>query len=60
MSPLYDPLDRTRSAAELNAEIRALWPQGSASLSGEQRAEYERLVVRWSAQLAYERLALDV
>ncbi|MFM9370981.1 hypothetical protein [Streptomyces sp. Da 82-17] len=59
MSPVSDSRDRARSAEELNAEIRALWPHGSATLSGEQRAEYERLVVEWSARLAQERLALD-
>lgn len=32
-----------RSAAELNAAIRALWSHPQVPLNAEQRAEYERL-----------------
>ncbi|MFI0233172.1 hypothetical protein [Streptomyces sp. NPDC017086] len=32
-----------RSAAELNAAIRALWSHPAVPLTREQRAEYERL-----------------
>ncbi|MFJ6667397.1 hypothetical protein [Streptomyces sp. NPDC091383] len=32
-----------RSAAEINAQIRALWSHPQVPLSREQRAEYERL-----------------
>jgi hypothetical protein len=33
-----------RSAAELNAAIRALWSHPAARLTDEQRAEYHRLL----------------
>lgn len=33
-----------RSAAEVNARIRALWSHPQVPLSGEQRAEYQRLL----------------
>ncbi|MFE9643490.1 hypothetical protein ACFYO0_04915 [Streptomyces sp. NPDC006365] len=42
-----------RSAAEVNEEIRALWLRTGGTLSGEQRQEYQRLVLEWAA--AYER-----
>lgn len=38
-----------RSAAAVNAEIRALWRDPSVRLSDEQRAVYERLCVEWAA-----------
>ncbi|MFK0172694.1 hypothetical protein ACIQU5_28250 [Streptomyces sp. NPDC090306] len=38
-----------RSAAEVNEEIRALWLRSGGTLSGEQRAEYQRLVLEWAA-----------
>jgi hypothetical protein len=38
-----------RSAAAINAAIRALWPHPAVRLSDEERAEYERLVQEWAA-----------
>ncbi|MEU9898922.1 hypothetical protein ACIBCS_02330 [Streptomyces phaeochromogenes] len=38
-----------RSAAEVNEEIRALWLRSGGTLSGEQRREYQRLVLEWAA-----------
>jgi hypothetical protein len=37
-----------RSAAQLNEAIRLLWQRAGGTLSPEQRAEYERLVVAWA------------
>lgn len=37
-----------RSATEVNEEIRALWLRSGGTLSVEQRAEYQRLVLEWS------------
>ncbi|MGW0824542.1 hypothetical protein [Streptomyces sp. NPDC002845] len=43
-------LERTeRTAAEVNAEIRALWFRSGGTLDGEQRREYQRLVTEWAA-----------
>lgn len=44
-----------RSAADVDAEIRALWVDGV--LPEEQRREYERLVVEWAAADRAERAA---
>lgn len=38
-----------RSAAEVDAEIRALWRTAGRVLTAEQRQEYGRLVVEWAA-----------
>ncbi|MFF4544968.1 hypothetical protein [Streptomyces sp. NPDC001435] len=38
-----------RSAAEVNEEIRALWLRSGGTLTVEQREEYQRLVLEWSA-----------
>ncbi|MEW2286044.1 MULTISPECIES: hypothetical protein [Streptomyces] len=38
-----------RSAAEVNEEIRALWRRSGGTLTTEQRAEYQRLVMEWAA-----------
>ncbi|MFF9817400.1 hypothetical protein [Streptomyces sp. NPDC014006] len=38
-----------RSAAEVNEEIRALWLRSGGTLTGEQREEYQRLVLEWAA-----------
>ncbi|MEU1511652.1 hypothetical protein ABZ490_05755 [Streptomyces sp. NPDC005811] len=38
-----------RSADEVNEEIRALWLRSGGTLSVEQRAEYQRLVLEWAA-----------
>ncbi|MFK4146069.1 hypothetical protein [Streptomyces sp. NPDC004065] len=43
-----------RSAAELNERIRALWTRSGGSLSAEERAEYELLVVKWAAAIRGE------
>lgn len=37
-----------RSAAELNEQIRALWLRAGGSLTAQERAEYEALVVEWA------------
>ncbi|MEU3340227.1 hypothetical protein [Streptomyces sp. NPDC006668] len=37
-----------RSAAEVNEQIRALWLRAGGSLSAQERAEYELLVVEWA------------
>ncbi|MGW1667888.1 hypothetical protein [Streptomyces sp. NPDC002324] len=51
MSP--DPLVRgsVRSADDLNDRIRALWRRAGASLSAQERAEYELLVAEWAAAI---------
>ncbi|MFI1167359.1 hypothetical protein ACH4UM_28105 [Streptomyces sp. NPDC020801] len=43
-----------RSAAELNEQIRALWMRSGGSLSAQDRAEYELLVVEWAAAIRCE------
>lgn len=44
MSPdLVTGLGPARSAAELNAQIRALWSHPAVPLTAVQRVEYERL-----------------
>ncbi len=43
-----------RSAAALNEQIRALWTRAGGSLSAQERAEYELLVVRWAAAIRGE------
>ncbi|MGW2747085.1 hypothetical protein [Streptomyces sp. NPDC001450] len=37
-----------RSAAEVNEQIRALWLRAGGTLSAQERAEYELLVVEWA------------
>lgn len=49
MSPELSGLGPVRSAALVNAEIRALWRDPSVRLTDEQRAVYERLCVEWAA-----------
>ncbi|MFF1547180.1 hypothetical protein [Streptomyces sp. NPDC058291] len=44
MSPTPPPEGVVRSAAELNAAIRALWSHPAARLTDEQREEYRRLL----------------
>ncbi|MGX2998787.1 hypothetical protein JNUCC64_31725 [Streptomyces sp. JNUCC 64] len=39
----------TRSADEVNEDIRALWARAGGRLSTEQRREYQCLVLEWSA-----------
>lgn len=43
-----------RSAEDLNEQIRALWMRAGGSLSAEERAEYELLVVEWAAAIRGE------
>jgi hypothetical protein len=43
-----------RSAAEVNEEIRALWLRAGGTLSAQERAEYELLVVEWAAAVRCE------
>ena len=42
---------RLRSAAEVNEQIRALWMRAGGTLSEQERAEYELLVVEWAAAI---------
>ncbi|MGV9255514.1 hypothetical protein [Streptomyces sp. NPDC003697] len=51
MSPDSVAPGSVRSAAELNEQIRALWLRARGSLSPEERAEYELLVVEWAAAM---------
>ncbi|MFC8342947.1 MULTISPECIES: hypothetical protein [Streptomyces] len=48
MSTSVEPAS-DRSADEVNEEIRALWFRSGGTLSGEQREEYQRLVLEWAA-----------
>ncbi|MDT9700402.1 hypothetical protein [Streptomyces sp. P17] len=43
-----------RSAAEVNEQIRALWVRAGCTLSAQERAEYELLVVEWAAAIRSE------
>ncbi|WP_369692971.1 hypothetical protein [Streptomyces luteocolor] len=49
-----------RSAEELNAAIRALWPHPAVRLSDAQRAEYEVLVAEWTRVSQAEALRGDI
>ena len=51
MSPDFMPRGSVRSAAELNERIRALWLRAGGTLSPQERAEYELLVVEWAAAI---------
>jgi hypothetical protein len=48
MSTSVEPVTE-RSADEVNEEIRALWHRSGGTLNGEQREEYQRLVMEWAA-----------
>ena len=54
MPPTPVPATAVRPAAVVNAEIRALWQRAGRTLSGEQRREYERLLVEWAAAVRAE------
>ncbi|MFF5188527.1 hypothetical protein ACFY30_33005 [Streptomyces sp. NPDC000345] len=54
MSPHSDVRGSVRSAAELNERIRSLWLRAGGSLSAQERAEYELLVVEWAAAIRGE------
>ncbi|MEU9336308.1 hypothetical protein AB0D49_24515 [Streptomyces sp. NPDC048290] len=51
MSPDSKARRFARSAAEVNEQIRALWLRAGGSLSTQERAEYELLVVEWAAAM---------
>ncbi|MFE9926776.1 hypothetical protein ACFYQA_36095 [Streptomyces sp. NPDC005774] len=51
MSPDCVTPGSVRSAAEVNEHIRALWLRAGGSLSAQERAEYELLVVEWAAAI---------
>ncbi|MCX5055188.1 MULTISPECIES: hypothetical protein [unclassified Streptomyces] len=51
MSPDSLSPGSVRSAAEINEQIRALWMRAGGSLSAQERAEYELLVVEWAAAI---------
>ncbi|MFD5748148.1 hypothetical protein ACFXKG_07170 [Streptomyces sp. NPDC059255] len=38
-----------RSAAVVNAEIRALWARAGSALSSAEQERYQRLLVEWAA-----------
>lgn len=54
MSPDSVTPGSVRSAAELNERIRALWLRANGSLTAQERAEYELLVVKWAAAVRGE------
>nr|WP_079143334.1 hypothetical protein [Streptomyces luteocolor] len=60
MSPSPSPGGGVRSAEELNAAIRALWPHPAVRLSDAQRAEYEVLVAEWTRVSQAEALRGDI
>lgn len=51
MSPDSVTRGSVRSAAEVNEQIRALWMRAGGTLSSQERAEYELLVVEWAAAI---------
>ncbi|MET8130385.1 MULTISPECIES: hypothetical protein [unclassified Streptomyces] len=54
MSPDVTPPGSVRSAAALNEQIRSLWTRTGGSLSAQERAEYELLVVKWAEAIRGE------
>jgi len=54
MSPDSNAPGSVRSAAEVNEQIRALWLRAGGSLSAQERAEYELLVVEWAEAIREE------
>lgn len=54
MSPDSVTPGSVRSASEVNEQIRALWLRARGSLSAQERAEYELLVVEWAAAIRDE------
>ncbi|MFI1044856.1 hypothetical protein [Streptomyces griseoruber] len=54
MSPNSDAPGSVRSASEVNERIRSLWLRAGGSLSAQERAEYELLVVEWAAAIRGE------
>jgi hypothetical protein len=51
MSPESVHSGSARSAADLNERIRALWTRANGSLTAQERAEYEALVVQWASAI---------
>ncbi|WP_030380928.1 MULTISPECIES: hypothetical protein [unclassified Streptomyces] len=51
MSPESVPPGSVRSAADLNERIRALWMRAGGSLTAQERAEYEALVIQWASAI---------
>ncbi|MFD7609568.1 hypothetical protein [Streptomyces sp. NPDC059828] len=49
MSPDLRKPGSVRSAAVVNAEIRALWARSGGRLSAVDEAEYQRLLVEWAS-----------
>ncbi|MFM9371094.1 hypothetical protein [Streptomyces sp. Da 82-17] len=43
-----------RSAASVNADIRALWARARGRLSADERVAYDLLVVEWAAAVRGE------
>ena len=54
MSPNPPALGSVRSAAAVNAEIRALWRDPRVRLTDEQRARRDELYVEWLAAVKAE------
>ncbi|GGZ42251.1 hypothetical protein [Streptomyces poonensis] len=54
MSPESATPGSPRSAAAVNEQIRALWKRAGGSLSDQERAEYELLVVEWATAMRGE------
>ncbi|MEU6403227.1 hypothetical protein [Streptomyces sp. NPDC046985] len=54
MSPDSLASGSARSSADLNEQIRSLWLRSGGSLSSQERAEYELLVVEWAAAIRCE------
>ncbi|MFJ2832310.1 hypothetical protein ACIPC1_32925 [Streptomyces sp. NPDC087263] len=54
MSPNFVASGSVRSAAAVNEQIRALWMRAGGSLSAQERAEYELLVVEWAKAIRGE------
>lgn len=54
MSPETSRPGSVRSAAAVNAEIRALWPHPSMRLTTKQRQAYEQLLEEWATAVRTE------
>ncbi|MEW2286932.1 hypothetical protein [Streptomyces sp. NPDC047841] len=54
MSPESPSPGSVRSAAEVNEQIRALWLRAAGTLSAQERAEYELLVIEWAEAIRAE------
>ncbi|MDI9887270.1 hypothetical protein QMZ92_23590 [Streptomyces sp. HNM0645] len=55
MSPTLRELGSVRSAAVVNAEIRALWAKSGSRLSAADEAKYQHLLVEWAEAVDAER-----